>query len=166
VIRGFAAVARADPDVDLVVAGVGAAGVRTRFANLAAELGLAQRVQVLAYVSDGLIEALYAQAECLLFLSLYEGFGLPVLEAMARGVPVLASNTTSIPEVAGDAAILVDPTDRDEWTRALGDVLRSPARLAELSRRGIKRAADFSWERTAQLTAQVVESAVRVRKNR
>ena len=98
------------------------------------------------------LDALYRHAEAFAYPSLYEGFGLPVLEAMQHGVPVVASNTSSIPEVAGDAALLVDPTDEDALADALRRVLTDDALRADLRARGPRRAAGFSWEATARAT--------------
>jgi glycosyltransferase involved in cell wall biosynthesis len=90
--------------------------------------------------------------------SLWEGFGLPVLEAMACGAPVLTSNVSSLPEVAGDAAVLVPPTDVDAIAASLGRLLDDDAFRADLSARGRQRAAQFSWERCARETLAVYEA--------
>ncbi len=87
-----------------------------------------------------------------MFPSLYEGFGLPVLEAMARGVPVACSDASSLPEVAGDAALLFDPNDPRAIAQALERLLGDPALREQLRKRGRERAASFTWERTARLT--------------
>jgi glycosyltransferase involved in cell wall biosynthesis len=84
------------------------------------------------------------------FPSLYEGFGLPPLEAMACGTPVVTSNVSSLPEVTGDAALLVDPTDTNEIAHAMKRVLTDPALHADLRARGLARARQFSWERSAR----------------
>src|SRR5262249_3648003 len=101
------------------------------------------------------LDAVLSSAAVLCYPSLYEGFGLPILEAMSRGVPVVASNTSSIPEVAGDAAILVDPLDVGSLAAALVKVLSDEQTAADLAQRGRERAKRFSWNATAQATLQV-----------
>lgn len=101
------------------------------------------------------LAALYRSADAFAYVSLYEGFGLPVIEAMEAGTPVVASSTSSIPEVAGDAALLVDPEDVDAIADALRRVLSEPALAHDLRRRGRERAAGFTWERTARATLDV-----------
>lgn len=114
--------------------------------------GAASRVHVRDKIPIEALVALYARAEALIFPSLYEGFGLPVLEAMACGCPVVCSNLTSVPEVAGDAALLCDPRDIDALANALRRVA-SDARLRDdLRARGLARAATFRWETTAKKT--------------
>jgi glycosyltransferase involved in cell wall biosynthesis len=97
--------------------------------------------------------AVYARAEALLLPSLGEGFGLPVLEAMACGTPVVTSDRSSLPEVAGDAAVLCDPLDEESIAAALSSVLTDPKLAERLRQRGLARAAGFTWERTARETA-------------
>jgi glycosyltransferase involved in cell wall biosynthesis len=106
-------------------------------------------VRLLGRVSDDDLAALYAGAACFAYPSLYEGFGLPVLEAMAAGAPVLTSNVSSLPEVAGDGALLVDPRDTDAIREGLSRLLGDDALRARLRERGRARAAEFSWDRTA-----------------
>ena len=106
----------------------------------------------LGYVPDSLRPALINGARSLIYPSLYEGFGLSVLEAMACGVPVLASNVTSLPEVVGDAGLLVDPCDVDAIARGMVRLWQDEALPHELSVRGLERARGFSWERTATQT--------------
>jgi glycosyltransferase involved in cell wall biosynthesis len=103
------------------------------------------------------LDDLYARAGVVVVPSLYEGFGLPVLEAMARGVPVVSSNRSSLPEVAGDAALLVDPEDRRALRAAIERALADPEPLRA---QGRARAAEFTWERTAQLTAETYRRAL------
>ena len=119
----------------------------------AVELGVAEDVRWPSWVSPADLEGLYAAAACLVFPSLYEGFGLPVLEAMARGVPVASSNRSSLPEVAGDAALLFDPEDPAAIARAMTRLLSDRELRERLGRAGRERAAAFTWERTAELTA-------------
>jgi glycosyltransferase involved in cell wall biosynthesis len=120
-----------------------------------AELG--STLRELGRVTDPELRALYASATVFAFPSLHEGFGLPVLEAMAAGAPVVASDIPALGEVAGDAAVLVPPGDIDAWADALSRVLESPSLQAELAGAGRRRAALFSWTRTAEATLRVYE---------
>ena len=111
-------------------------------------------------LTDEEIDAVYREAAAFVYPALYEGFGLPVLEAMARGVPTIAANTSSLPEVAGDAALQVDPDSVREIAAAIETLLTDPALAERLSMRGRARAERFSWEETARLTLQVYEKAI------
>jgi glycosyltransferase involved in cell wall biosynthesis len=104
------------------------------------------------YVPDKDLPAAYAGSQAAVLPSLYEGFGLPVLEAMASGVPVVCSNTSSLPEIAGDAALLADPLSVESLTDALRRVVTDHALAADMIERGLRRATGFSWERTARET--------------
>lgn len=117
------------------------------------------RVRLLGHVDQPDLPALISGARALAMPSLYEGFGLPVLEAMACGTPVVASNVSSLPEVAGDAALLVDPHDTDALAEALARSLTDEDLHAELRRRGLQRAQQFTWHRAAQQTLAVLENA-------
>jgi glycosyltransferase involved in cell wall biosynthesis len=110
------------------------------------------RVVFAGWVSDGDLEGLYAAATCLAFPSLAEGFGLPVLEAMRRGLPVACADATSLPELAGDAALLFDPLDVESIRSAITRLLGDGTLRADLARRGRERAQLFSWERAAEGT--------------
>ncbi len=124
------------------------------------QLGLDQDVVFAGRISDSDLPGYYRGATALVFPTLYEGFGLPALEAMACGTPVLASNVTSIPEVAGDAAVLVDPYDVEAIANGIRSVVDDQVLRERCRERGLKQAKRFSWERTAGLTRQVLSEAV------
>jgi glycosyltransferase involved in cell wall biosynthesis len=126
----------------------------------AARLGLAADVRFEGWLPERDVEGLFALADAFVFPSFYEGFGLPVLEAMARGVPVLCSDRASLPEVAGDAALLFDPGDPRSIAAALERLLGDRQLSARLRERGTARAAQFTWERTAELTLAAYERAL------
>lgn len=120
-----------------------------------AETPVGKEVIFTGYVADADLPALYAAADLFVYPSLYEGFGLPVLEAMACGTPVITSRVSSLPEVAGDAGMLIDPTSEAALAEAMRELLQDPARRQMLSHRGQERARGFTWERTAQMTRDV-----------
>ncbi|MCU0723876.1 MAG: glycosyltransferase family 4 protein [Planctomycetes bacterium] len=138
-------------------------GPRDRHTPAVAErvksLGLEPRVRFTGTVPDDDLFALYAEARALVFPSLYEGFGIPPLEGFACGVPVVASNAASIPEVVGDAALLADPRDAGAFRAAIARVLDEPALRADLVARGRRRLEAFSWERTARATVEAYREA-------
>lgn len=111
----------------------------------------------LGYIPDQELPVLYRNAEIFIFPSLHEGFGIPILEAMASGTPVITSNITAMPEIAGNAALLVDPFNCDEIRDAIVKILTTPHVKKELSEKGIRRAKEFSWSKTAQRTLEVYE---------
>jgi glycosyltransferase involved in cell wall biosynthesis len=117
-------------------------------------LGVADDVRFPAWVSDEDLEGLWSTARAFVFPSLYEGFGLPVLEAMARGVPVACANASSLPEVAGDAALLFDPHDEAAIATAISRLLDDEQLRERLRALGVEQAQRFTWERTAQLTLE------------
>jgi len=123
-------------------------------------LGIGDDVRFLGWVSGAELEGLYALASVFVFPSLYEGFGLPVLEAMRRGVPVACSNRSSLPEVAGDAALLFDPEDPRAITAAIERLLRDPAEAQRLRAAGREQAARFTWAATARATVASYERAL------
>lgn len=122
---------------------------------------LGDRVRLLGGIEPQSLPALYAGAVCLAHPAWYEGFGMTVLEAMASGTPVICSNTSSLPEVAGDAALLVEPGDVDAWREALQRVVDDEGLRQDLAKRGVERAAGFSWSRAADQTWDVLSSALR-----
>ncbi|MGB6836286.1 MAG: glycosyltransferase family 1 protein [Dehalococcoidia bacterium] len=125
---------------------------------LVRRLRLDDVVHFLGYVDGADMPGLYSGADLLAFPSLYEGFGLPVLEAMACGTPVVTSSVSALPEVAGDAALLVDPKDVVALTEAMERALADEALRADLRARGLKRAGEFSWDKAAQKTVRVYEA--------
>lgn len=120
-----------------------------------AELQLTSEVIFTGYVSQDDLPSLLSGASCLAFPSLYEGFGLPVLEAMACGTPVICSNTSSLPEVAGDAALLIDPEDTEGWAEGLRRLLTDAELQHSLVQRGYQQVQMFSWDRAAQQVLDV-----------
>lgn len=126
------------------------------------QLELPEAVVHTGWISDEDLEGLYGLATCCVYPSLHEGFGMPVLEAMARGVPLACSNATSLPEVAGDAAELFDPTDTAAIAAAMRRLLSDPGRASELVAAGTERATAFTWERCARKTIAVYDEVLRV----
>ncbi len=124
------------------------------------EAGLEDEVIFLGHVAEEDLPAVYTLADCFAFPSLFEGFGLTPLEAMASGCPVVCSNSSSLPEVCGDAAILVAPHDVAALASALRRVLSEPALQADLKRKGIRQAALFTWESAAKKTLEVYRRAM------
>jgi glycosyltransferase involved in cell wall biosynthesis len=128
-------------------------------ATLAQELG--EAVKLTGYVPDEDLPVLYSMADCLAYPSLYEGFGLPPLEAMACGTPVVTSNVASLPEVCGDAALLVDPSSVTEISAALQRVLTDAALRTQMIERGRDQAARFDWTTSARRLLSVLRGVVR-----
>lgn len=156
-IEAYTELRRMEPGVSLVVTGVDYCGVGPdqSFAGLPLD-----GVFLAGYVSDADMPLVLGGAELLFFPSLYEGFGLPPLEAMACGVPVVTSNVSSLPEVVGEAAVLVDPLSVSGMAGALEMVLGSESLRQELVEKGFKRARRFSWQRTAEETRQIYEKVL------
>jgi glycosyltransferase involved in cell wall biosynthesis len=122
-------------------------------------LGIADRVIFAGYADQPTLRLWYSAATIFVYPSLYEGFGLPVLEAMGCGTPVVTSATSSLPEVAGDAALTIDPTDAGALAAALDRLIQDAALRSELRQRGLARARQFSWERTARETSDLYRQA-------
>jgi len=144
VLRAFALVSRDAPGVDFVLAGV-QQRVRERFETLGRELGLGGRLKMFGFVDRLARDALYQAAEVFVYPSLFEGFGLPPLEAMALDTPVVASKAASIPEVVGEAALLTEAADPPALGRSILQVLASPELRAALVAAGRKNIARFHW---------------------
>lgn len=125
--------------------------------DLVKKLNLEDKVIFTGYIDDVDKPALYNGASMFLFPSIYEGFGLPPLEAMACGTPVIASNTSSIPEVVGDAGVLISPTDKAGWVRETKKLLSDDEKLRTLSAMSLERANKFSWDRCATQTVKIYE---------
>jgi glycosyltransferase involved in cell wall biosynthesis len=162
VISAFSQLASASAlaDVQLVLAGKRGWLYDDLFTQVA-RLGLAGRVLFPGYIPESDLPALLGGALAFVYPTLYEGFGIPVLEAGACGVPVITSNTSSLPEVAGDAALLVDPYDVDAIADAMYRLVTDEALRAELTRRGAENVKRFSWEKCARETLAVLEQAGR-----
>lgn len=156
-LQAWAAIqARIPGDVWLVIAG--AQGRRLVFGDVSFE-NLPPRVKLTGHVPDELLPALYSGAMIAPYLSLYEGFGLPPLEAMACGTPLLTGNLASLPEVVGNAGVMVDPYDVDAIADGLLRLVEDSALRAELSQKGLERAKQFGWGKTAELSWQVLKES-------
>jgi glycosyltransferase involved in cell wall biosynthesis len=155
-VRAFVSLRRSDGIPHRLVL----AGLDTGAGPALRELARGEPVELTGYVDDARLDALLRGAELFVHPSLYEGFGLVVLEAMARGTPVLAAKATSLPEAGGQAAAYFDPHDPDDLGRRLAALLADGAARAELVRDGLGRAAEFSWERTARETVAVYRELI------
>ncbi len=144
------------PEIRLVVTGQNDSGLGA----VARQLALGERVVFAGRVSEEELPAIYRGATAVVLPSLGEGFGLPALEGMASAVPVLASNKAALPEVTGDAAVLVDPHDVDAMADGLWRIVFDDDVRRECRERGLRRAGDFSWDRTASRIRRVLEDAV------
>ncbi|MFE4469958.1 glycosyltransferase family 4 protein [Leifsonia sp. NPDC056824] len=144
----------------LVVTG-GAEGDPLRL--LAGRLGIAGDVDFVGWVSEAELEALYARAALVVVPSRFEGFGLPVLEAMSRGAAVVCADIPPLREVAGDAAVFVPPTDTAQWAAAIARLWESPDQRAQRAEQGLNRAGGFSWERTSRRTLEVFQRVLAAR---
>ena len=122
---------------------------------------ISDRLRLTGYLDDDDLRALYSSCTVFVYPSIYEGFGLPPLEAMACGAPVIASNIATFQETLGSAARLVAPNDVEALARSIVEILGDEDRRRALSRRGLEQAAKFSWERTAQLTLDVYREVLR-----
>jgi glycosyltransferase involved in cell wall biosynthesis len=146
-----------DKKYNLVIVG-GYKDASQYLVKLTNELKINSHVIFTGFVPEEHLPVFYNGCDTFVYPSLYEGFGLPPLEAMNCGAPVIASNLTSIPEVVGDGGILINPYDISEISSAIGNVLSNEKLRSELSSKGLKRASEFSWQNTAQNTLKVYES--------
>jgi glycosyltransferase involved in cell wall biosynthesis len=163
-LRAYTYVREAAADaVPLVLAGRLPEHPSPRFSDvpsLVESLNLADVIDLIGWVDEGETPALYRLASCFVYPSRYEGFGLPVLEAMACGTPVVAGDAASLPEIVGDAGFLVAPDDARAMAGAILATLNQDDLAAGLRQRGLERAAEFSWARTAAQTREVYEQAL------
>ena len=156
VLEAWRRLGLANREMELVV--VGASG--TVFGSLS--LGeIPAGARFVGYVDDTDLPALYSGAEAFVFPSLYEGFGIPVVEAMSCGTPVVTANTTSLPEVCGDAAIYVNPDSVDSIADGMREVVENQSLRATLRQRGLRQSEQFTWERATELTWKVLETVGR-----
>ena len=158
-LDAYARIAARFPDVPLVIAGKKGWFYEAIFEKVKA-LKLEAQVRFPGYVPDADLPRLYGGARAFVYPSRYEGFGLPVLEAMQCGVPTITSNVSSMPEVAGEAALLVSPDDCGGLADAMTRLLTDDALAQDLSRRGLAQARQFTWERCARETRAVYQACL------
>ena len=159
-VRAFEQVTRSrNSELQLVIAGRRGWLVDDLLKQINASAAV-DRIRLTGYVSDEALRALYSTCRAFVYPSTYEGFGLPPLEAMACGAPVIATRIKSIVEVCRDAALMVEPKSVDALTKAINDLLDDDKARRQLSSAGLRRAAEFSWQRTGQLTRDVYQKAL------
>lgn len=165
-IRCFAQIIGSDPNLEINLVLVGVPGWKNIdiFKAVAENPQLKSRVIFTGYVPDQDLSAIYSGALAFVYPSLYEGFGLPPLEAMQCGTPVITSNTSSLPEVVGDAGIMIDPTQEDELCHALFKIVNDSNLRKTLSTRGLERSSQFSWAKCAEETANIYRLAIEHKK--
>jgi glycosyltransferase involved in cell wall biosynthesis len=159
-IEVFSKVRQNIPNIQLVITGKKGWYYENLF-EMVDKLGLHKDVIFTGYIEDQEAPILYSAATIYAFPSLYEGFGLPPLEAMSCGTPIVASNTSSIPEVVGDAGVLLSPIDKIGWSKALQKVLSSTAEQKKMSNQSLERAKNFSWRKTAEKTISIYEEILK-----
>ena len=143
-------------DTSLVIAGKQYSGYQD-YIKKAEKLGVIDLLIFTGFIPNEHLKPIYTQAEALLFVSFYEGFGIPILEAMECGIPVITSNISSMPEVAGDAALLVDPGNIQKIASKMNELMKSDSLKKQMIEKGLKRNRQFSWKSTARETLQVYE---------
>lgn len=155
-VEAFAKVSR-QQDYELWLVGSQHPKYSPQVRQRAAELGVAEKVRLMDYLPEDQLNRVMNQAIALVFPSLWEGFGLPVLEAMACGTPVITSNVSALPEAAGDAALLINPYKIDDIADAMCQVAADSQLRRQLQAAGLKRSQQFSWSKTGQQTAEVLQ---------
>jgi glycosyltransferase involved in cell wall biosynthesis len=160
-VEAFQNVAKGNSNAELLLIGQDRSYPPLGLDKLLAKKSLGERVKWVEYVPEADLVSLYNLAAAFVYPSSYEGFGLPVLEAMSCGTPVITGAASSLPEVVGDAGILVDPTDSKELALAMLQVLENISLRQELIKRGLERAKLFSWRRAAQETLEVFRKVIR-----
>jgi len=162
VISSFAKVVleSRNPDLNLVLVGVKGWKNKDIFDEIAKNPDLESRIFLTGFVPDQDLSPIYSGAQCFVYPSFYEGFGLPPLEAMQCGVPVITSNTSSLPEVVGDAGIMVRPDDLDGLCQAIHSVLADNLIRADMASKSLQRAQQFSWSKCADETVKLYKQAV------
>jgi len=160
-IRAFDRIARDMPDMHLVLAGRRGWMAQAIFDEME-KRNLIGRMHITGYVHDEDLPALYRRSTAFIYPSLYEGFGLPPLEAMSAGTPVIVSRNSSLPEVVGDAGLYVNALDAAELANAIKAVVTDPELAQSLRDKGYRRAQQFSWKKTAEKTLEILREAARV----
>jgi len=148
------------PDLSLVLVGAKGWDYDSIFDEIAATPNIKKKIIITGYVPDEYLAPLYSGALMFVYPSYYEGFGLPPLEAMQCGVPVITSNTSSLPEVVGDAGIMVEPDDESGLSQAILDVYSSPSIRDEMKKKSLLQSKKFSWERCSEKTIDVYKKAI------
>jgi alpha-1,3-rhamnosyl/mannosyltransferase len=158
-IEAFARLLEAHPDTTLLLTGA-KGSMETQVAAEVKKLGIEASVRRLGYVPSRDLDALYHEAIALTFPSRFEGFGAPVLEAMSRSCPVIAADATALPEVVGDAGLLVSPDNAEEWCQAMSDLMQDEEARERWAKAGIERATDFMWGRSADILEDAYRHAL------
>lgn len=158
IIRAFGLFAASHTDFSLLIAGKTQGTYYEQCRTLAKKLGIEERVRFLGYVTDAELAHLYSKATAFVFPSFIEGFGMPVLEAMSVGLPVITSNRGALAEVAGNAALLVDPESVGDIANAMSRIAADPALRQELIAKGYARAKEFSWQKTAERFLRIIQN--------
>jgi alpha-1,3-rhamnosyl/mannosyltransferase len=158
-VEAFARVLESHPDTTLVLTGA-KGSMETQVAAEVKKLGIEKSVRRLGYVPERDLDALYHSAAALTFPSRFEGFGAPVLEAMSRSCPVIAADATALPEVVGDAGMLISPDNSDDWAFAMTGLLEDEGARTRWSAAGIERAREFNWGRSADILEDAYRHAL------